>query len=196
MAKLTVLYDLGVLVHDNLLPQAEALAESLGRGSEEIERAIAASLPRYQSGAINQHTHWELIAAQLGLEESELFYNYAELGAIVNQQLLGRVRVQSPQMQLGLVSDATPDWVGHWRKELQLDRLFAAHIIESDLFEEKSYAELLTLAAERLQRPLAEVWFVDDKPEHLVAAKTLGMPLIDLSAKTDYAHAFAALPTS
>lgn len=194
MAKSTLLYDLGALVTESLVDQAPGLAEALGRPEPEVTGIIAKTAGRYASGEITQAAHWEDAAFYLGLDDTDLLGDFALAGATVDRELLGRARVQAGTMTIGLVSDATPDWVGHFRRTLKLDDLFHANIIGSELDEEQSYSQLLGLAAARLQAHPGEVWFVDRKPAHLTTATAVGMRGIDLATAPDYRAAFAALP--
>lgn len=190
----TVLYDLGALVRDDLRPQSKAIAESLGRDEVPVDNAIEASADRYAEGEITQGQHWEQIALRLGLPDTDTLAAYAENTAEVDKELLGRVRAQSPAHVMGLVSDATPDWVGEFRKEHQLDQLFRAHIIDSELAGSHTYRQLLELAAKRLQAAPPEVFFVDRRQAHLKAAADASMRLIDLNVSPNYQVAFAVLP--
>jgi len=194
MAKTTLLYDLGALITESLVDQAPGLAEALGRSEPEVTAIIAKTAVRYANGEITQAAHWEDAAFYLGLDDTDLLSDFALAGATVDQALLGRARVQASTMTVGLVSDATPDWVGHFRRTLKLDDLFHANIIGSELDEEQSYAQLLSLAAARLQAPPGEVWFVDRKPVHLAAARGVSMKGIDVGSAPDYKTAFAVLP--
>lgn len=193
MAKTTVVYDLGALIVESLAAQAAGIAETLGRRKPEVAGILGQAAPRYAAGEITQAEYWEDAAFRLGLDDTELLGDFVLAGAVVNQELLGRVRVQAGAMTLGLVSDATPDWVGHWRRLLKLDKLFHANIIGSELDGQQSYAQLLELSAGRLQAKPAEVWFVDNKRAHLQTAQSRHMQVIGLSPDTDYRSAFSRL---
>ena len=190
MNKPVLLYELDALVTDDLTPHAATIAEDLGRDEEAVTKALAASRPRYAAGEISQALHWEDAAFKLGLDDTDVFEAYSLNTAATDAAALGRLRAQAPGAVIGLVSDATPDWVGHWRQIHQLDRLVSASIIGSELDTELTYPELLKLAAERLQSPATAVWFVAKKPYHLEQARTIGMKPIDLRSG-DYAAAFA-----
>ena len=193
MAKPIVLYELDSLVEDDLSRETEELAEAVERSEDAVRVAIEASRERYERGEITQATHWGEIALKLALEDVEVIGAFALNSAVFNQELLGRIRAQSPLMTLGLISDATPDWVGHWRKTYQLDELLHVHVIGSELDEERDYRGLLELSAERLQTEPATVHFVDRKPAHLELAREVGMQTIDLAAGLDLKTAFAEL---
>ncbi len=193
MTKPIVLYELDALAEDDLNLAAEELAEAVERPVDAVREAVAASRERYERGEITQSAHWGQVALKLALEDIETIGAFALQSARFNRELLGRIRAQSPLMTLGLISDATPDWVGHWRKTYQLDELLHVHIIGSELDEERDYRGLLTLAAERLQAQPTNVHFVDRKPAHLELARALGMWTIDLSAVPDLKTAFGGL---
>lgn len=180
MTKPVLLYELDAVVTDDLTPQVSALAEDLQRDDDSVSRAIAASRPRYASGEISQPLHWEDTAFKLGLDHTDLLEAYSLNTAEIDREILGRIRAQAELAVVGLVSDAAPDWVGHWRQQLQLDRLVEVAIIGSELDTERSYKELLELSAQRLQAKPAEVWYVARKPVQLETAKSLGMKAIDL----------------
>lgn len=193
MTNQTILYDLSAIIEEDLVPQSEAVAEAVEREPEAVARAMTAPGARYARGELSQGAYWDQIALSLGLEDTDVLAAYSENGARVDSELLARIRAQAATHTLGLLSDATPDWVGRWRQEHQLDRLFSVHIIDSELAGQHSYDQLLKLAAERLQATPGEVWFVDRKPAHLAAAQQVGMHPIDLAGTPDYRRAFAAL---
>lgn len=192
--KSALLYDLGALINENLGQATEAIAEALELSEENVGKAIDLNTPAYDEGEISQGTYWERVAASLDVEDSELIAAFALQTAVVNQSLLAHVRTQSKRMVLGLLSDATPDWVGHFRRQLRLDKLFHAHIIDSELeVASRSYDDLLRLSAERLQRQPTEVTFIDTKSKHLSAAEALGMDVINLADTADYTQAFRVI---
>lgn len=171
------IYDLSVVINDDLSPNAEEIAENLGLDAEAAQRALSVSAPRYAVGEISQGAHWDDVAFKLGQEDTDLLAAFAERDAAVDQQILAKIRTQQATMTLGLVSDATPDWVGHWRRTLKLDQLFAVHIIGSELEHQRTYQGLMELAASRLQKPPQEIMFYSRKPAHNETASSLGMQL-------------------
>ncbi|MDP3999944.1 MAG: hypothetical protein Q8Q11_00715 [bacterium] len=173
-SKPTVLYDLGVIVTDDLSPSAEDLAEGLERPLDEVAAAIDDSKPAYDRGEITQVEHWGRVALKLALEDVDILQAFAINAATVDQAALGKIRVQSADHVLGLVSDAAPDFVGQFRKRYQLDELLHVHVIGSELDEERDYAGLLQLAAGRLQADPNGIIFVDRKPAHQAIARDLG----------------------
>lgn len=193
MSKKTVLYDLSAIVDEDIRLAAEEIADTLDMSPSDIGRVLERGHGPYAQGLTTQGEYWSDIAAQLLLEDLEVPAVYALRQARIDQKILGYIRAQSPLMVLGLVSDATPDWVGHWRKELKLDKLLHAHIIDSELGSHHTYAELLKLAAARVQRPANEVTLVDRKPAHLETARSLGMHTVPVSDGMDYGAAMATL---
>ena len=193
MSKPILLYELDALARDNLGRVADELADAVERPEASVRAAIDDSHARYERGEITQAAHWGQIALKLALEDIEVIGAFALNSAEIDHELLGRIRAQSPVMTLGLVSDATPDWVGHFRKTYQLDELLHVHVIGSELDEERDYRGLLALSAERLQAKPAAVRFVDRKPVHLQTAREVGFQTIDLSAASDLKTAFTGL---
>lgn len=193
MAATPLVYDLGTLISDDLSDTADAIAEALERSEESVAEAINRNAARYRQGRLTQGTYWETIADELGLEETDLLATHALNAAVVDRELLGRVRAQAPAHRLGLLSDATPDWVGHWRQTLELDKLFHSSVIGSDFDEARSYRDLLTISAERLQAAPGETYFVDRAAAHLETAAAAGMRTINLSQSHGYREAFAVL---
>lgn len=187
-----VLYDLGTIVRDDLVGHSEEIADALGRDEYAVENALQASAPRYIRGEISQGAHWEDAIARLDSEDFDTLATYAQHYADIDIELLGWIRGQQT-WKTGLVSDATPDFVGHFRRELKLDRLFRVHVIESETAGAEDYAALLKTAAGRLQTEPRNVWFIDRKPAHLDAAASIGMRTIDLKASPDYASAFRVI---
>lgn len=196
MPKPTLLYELEALVTDDVSGSLPELAEALERDEHPVEQAILADKAKYDAGEISQSAYWSSIALKLALEDIEIIGAIAMNAAEVDRELLGRIRAQSPVATLGLISDATPDWVGHFRKTYQLDELIHVHVIGSELDEEHAgldYPGLLKLSAERLQAKPSEISFVDRKPAHLKQAAETGYRTIDLNAAPDLKTAFAGI---
>jgi hypothetical protein len=195
-AKPIILYELDVLVTDDLSGSVSQLAEAVEREEHPVEQAVLAEKKKYDRGEITQSEYWGGIALKLALEDIEVIGAIAQNGAEFDLELLGRIKAQSPLATLGLISDATPDWVGHWRKTYQLDELIHVHVIGSELEEEhagRDYRGLLELSAERLQGKPADIAFVERKPAHLKIASDLGYQGIDLGNVPDLKTAFAGI---
>lgn len=196
MPKPTLLYELDSLVRDDLSGSISELAEAVERDEHPVEQAVRAELSKYDAGEISQAAYWGSIALKLALEDIEVIGTVAMNAAEVDLELLGRIRAQSPMATLGLISDATPDWVGHFRKTYQLDELIHVHVIGSELDEEHAgldYRGLLKLSAERLQAKAGEISFVDRKPVHLKLASEVGYRTIDLAGTPDLKTAFSGI---
>jgi putative hydrolase of the HAD superfamily len=193
MAKPILLYELDALARDDLSRVVDELADAVERPEDSVRTAIEGSRERYERGEITQIAHWGQIALKLALDDTEIIGAFALNSAEFDSELLGRIRAQSPVMTLGLISDATPDWVAHYRKTYQLDELLHVHVIGSELDEERDYPGLLKLSAERLQAAPGDVRFIDWKPAHLQTAQQVGLQTIDLAASPDYATAFKGL---
>ena len=189
--KPTVLYELDAIVPDDFALAAGPLAEYLDTDEDSLLAKITQAGVDYSAGRSNQGAYWEALAVELGLAEPELLGGFAINAAQSNQTILGRIRAQSPRAVLGLVSDATADWVGHFRKQLNLDRLIHVHVINADFAIEKPYDKLLLTAAERLNAKPDAIRFVANKPYHLEIGKSLGFQTI--AADSDLATAFRDL---
>lgn len=189
--KQIILYELDSIIPDDLSRAAEPLAEYLDRSEESVLEAISAESGPYQRGETNQFAYWEAIAERLGLAEAEILGGFAINVAVADPMVLGRIRGQTDRCLLGLVSDATPDWVSHFRQKYQLDRLLQVHIINSDFAIEKPYPKLLRTAAERLNGNPDQIRFVTSKDAQLKTAAELGFRTID--ARGDVAAAFSDL---
>ena len=188
--KPVILYELDAIVPDEPRAMAGPLAEYLERDEDTIAGEIGAAA-EYIDGRSNQGAFWEDVAERLGLAEAELLGGFAINAATARQDLLGRIRVQKSRALLGLVSDATADWVGHFRKALELDRLIQVHVINADFAIEKPYDKLLRTAAERLNTDPGQVRFVAAKPHQLQTARDLGFQTVN--AHSDLATAFSDL---
>lgn len=189
--KPVILYELDALVPDDPALMAGPLAEYLDRDEDTVAQEIVAAGAEYVDGRSNQGAFWEAVAERLGLAEAELLGGFAINAASARQDLLGRARVQKSRALLGLVSDATADWVGHFRKTLELDRLLQVHVINADFAIEKPYDRLLKTAAERLNTDPDRIRFVAAKPHQLSVAAGLGYQTVD--ANNDLAAAFTDL---
>jgi FMN phosphatase YigB (HAD superfamily) len=186
-----ILYELDAIIPDDLTRAAEPLAEYLDRSEDSILEAIRAESGPYLKGEMNQVAFWEKLAERLGLAEAELLGGFAINAATADPIVLGRIRAQSDRCLLGLVSDATPDWVSHFRQKYQLDRLLHVHIINSDFAIEKPYPKLLRTAAERLNADPDQIRFVASKDAQLTQAGQLGFRTVD--ARGDLVAAFTDL---
>lgn len=178
--KPAVLCDLGALVRENLLSQTAEIAAALERPESEIVPIVEREAAAYAEGRISQGDYWSDIAGSLLLDDLDVPAVYGERSAETEPTVLGAFRGYQTRIVSGLVSDATPDWVGLWRKTYALDKLFDVSVIGSEVAEKIEYVELLKLAASRVQREPRQITFVDYKSAHLQGAASLGMTTVDI----------------
>ncbi len=176
-----VFFDLGgVIVRTEFQSPREYLADRLGMEYDDLVRLVfdsetgrAASL-----GGISEEEHWEAVARRLKRpQEAAQLREEFFAGDVVDRELVDFIRALRPRFKTGLISNA---WSGmrEYIVEKKFDDAFDVTIISAEVGAVKPGAQIFQLALKQAQVRAEEAVFVDDFPENVDAARSLGLAAI------------------
>lgn len=93
----------------------------------------------------------------------------------INMPLIELIKRLHGQYKIGLLSNASSEYVRSLLKESKIEALFDAIILSSEVRITKPNPEIYKMVCERLGANLTDVLFVDDKCIYVQSAKSLGM---------------------
>ncbi len=182
MSVRAIFFDLGgVIFRTDYQAPREHLAERLNTTYEDLNRIVFDSESSRQAsvGAISTEAHWDAVLRRLGRPASEAKAIRDEFfaGDVVDLELIAFIRSLRPRYQTGIISNAWPDL----RQDLinkKVEDAFDALIISSEVGVMKPDPKIFRIALEKLGVAAREAIFVDDTPDNVDAARSLGMQAI------------------
>jgi FMN phosphatase YigB (HAD superfamily) len=174
-----VFFDLGgVIVRTEYQAPRQHLAERLGLEYEDLVRAVFESetARRASVGAATEQEHWLALTRKFGRPASELDSLRDEFfgGDILDHELLDFIRSLRPRFKTGLISNAW-DGLRPFIVSRKFDDAFDVMIISAEAKMLKPGEEIYRLALDQAGVRADEAVFVDDLPENIEAAQSLGM---------------------
>ncbi len=177
-----VFFDLGgVLVRTEFQAPRQHLAERLGLEYEDIIRIVFDSETSRQAslGQITEAEHWAAVARRLHLADSEAQKLQDEFfaGDVTDRNLVDFLRGLRDTHKVGLISNA---WSGlrPWIISRKFDDAFDLMVISAEIGLMKPDPRIFQYALEQLDLAASEAVFVDDVPENVEAARSLGMQAV------------------
>lgn len=174
-----IFFDMGGVIGRTESRQSRTLlAESLGLTYEEMDKAVFEneSSLRASLGLISEDRHWQNVASNLGMPESEVERLAEEFfgGDRVDQELVNLMREMRKTIKVGLISNA---WSGlrEWIVSKGFDDAFDTMVISAEVGIVKPDARIFQIALSKLQVNPDEAIFVDDMLKNVEAARKLGM---------------------
>ncbi len=171
----------GVIGRTEFQAPRQHLAERLGMEYEQLVELVfgSESSVRASLGQICEDEHWSVVIGKLGRPASELpaIRDQFFAGDVVDRELLAFLGSLRPGCKVGLISNA---WSGlrSWMAARDYDRAFDEMIISAEAGVMKPDARIYHLALEKFGIAAAESVFVDDFPENVEGAKTVGMQTV------------------
>jgi putative hydrolase of the HAD superfamily len=194
----------GVIAHPNEARADElldALRPGLRRSEVQRHRDGAALKPvwaAYSVGAIDSSNYWSQVLASLGLPEQgptleAMLALQAETGwGHIDDAVLGFARdiANAHELRLGILSNSSSDHE-HWIPKMVagFDALRFSHRVGARKPDDAAFVG----AIEALGVPAPSVFFVDDKPRNIEAAKKLGLQTFTFTGLDDLRVALSAL---
>ncbi len=177
-----VYFDLGgVLVRTEFQAPRLHLAERFGMEYEDLVKMVfdGETADQASLGLISEQDQWAAVARQLNLPESEIQAVHDEFfaGDVIDLQLLEFIRGLRKQYKVGLISNA---WSGlrPWIISKKFEDVFNAMTISAEVGVMKPDARIYRIALESLDVASAESVFMDDFPDNVEGARTVGMQAI------------------
>ncbi|MGE5251410.1 MAG: HAD family hydrolase [Bacteroidota bacterium] len=182
MAFQAVFFDLGgVIVRTEYQAPRQHLAERLGTEYEDLVRAVFGSETARQAslGKISEAQHWDFVARRFGRPPSEAQALRGEFygGDIVDHELIEFIRSLRPRFKTGVISNAFSG-LRQYMIDNKFEDAFDRIIISAEVGAMKPEPGIFQIALESSGVPAEAAVFVDDFPENLEGARTVGMATV------------------
>lgn len=178
-----VLWDLGgVLVQTDDPTPRSALADRFEMSVQELEHLVfyGESARQAQLGRLTTYEQWEQVGSALHLTGSELSEVKRQFwaGQRVDPDLMVFIRGLRPFVRTALVSNAFSDLRQTLSQRWQIADSFDEIIISAEVGVRKPDPRIFRLALERLRVEPWQAVLVDNDPENVASARSLGIQTV------------------
>ncbi len=170
----------GVLMKTRDYAPRLAWDNRLGLATGTVERTVhnATSWVQAQTGQISLKDYWDDVRKQLNINADDVqqladdFYS----GDMLDPLLVSYIRQQKDAgITVALLSNDTHELLRPKLKEHEIIDLFEPLVISSEIGVMKPNSEAYTAVLDQLERPAEETIFIDDRPENIAGAETVGI---------------------
>ncbi len=182
----TVIFDLGgVLVRtDNREPRTK-LAEKFDMSYEDLSALVygCESAEMATRGEITAEEHKETVLSELGLPPGTFpaFGDEFWAGDSLDRQLVEFIKSLREEYKTVLLSNAWDDLRDMLINQWEIDGIFDQIFISAELKTYKPDPEIFQILIESLDQDPAELIFIDDFPENIVAARNAGINAVQFN---------------
>lgn len=188
MALKAVIFDYGMVLSTAQEPQALAALRSITRLSEiDFEEHYWRHRHSYDLGDLNGAAFWTHISKDAGLDLSSteierLIENDVLMWSTLNEPMIRWVHaVQDAGFKTAILSNMGEELVVYMRQEFGWLGRFDHHTWSCELRIAKPDPAIYAYTCEKLGVAPADALFLDDKPENIAAAHSIGLPAIQFS---------------
>lgn len=176
MAIKAVIFDLGgVIFHLGEFGYRREVARRLGLG-DALPPAYEEALPAIQRGEMAEEDLWEAMSGRR--VSSDAFDDAWEQHFLVNPEMLAlAAELRERGLRTAVLSNTQASHVAIMRR-MGVLAPFDPVLMSCEVGRRKPEKEIFELALERLGLPANEVAFVDDVPEYVAAAASVGIHAI------------------
>ena len=175
-----IIFDFGrVITAQKPLSLFRSYEEELGRDPDTINSIMFGS-QAWQDTLLGRKTteeFWHLIGPELGLstaDEVNRFRRRYHADEAINEAVLDLIRKLHGRYKLAILSNSPPD-LTRWLVDWEMRDLFEVVFCSGDEGMIKPDPAAFKLTLERLGVEPGEAVFIDDTPEHVEAARKLGI---------------------
>ena len=175
-----IIFDFGrVITAQKPLSLFRSYEEELGRDPDTINSIMFGS-QAWQDTLLGRKTteeFWHLIGPELGLstaDEINRFRRRYHADEAINEAVLDLIRKLRGRYKLAILSNSPPD-LTRWLVDWEMRDLFEVVFCSGDEGMIKPDPAAFKLTLERLGVEPGEAVFIDDTPEHVEAARKLGI---------------------
>ncbi len=171
----------GVIVRTEFQAPRQHLADSLGIEYEDLVKLVFDSESAQQAtiGLISEDEHWAAVMRRLHrpAAETQAVRDEFFAGDIIDTGLLDFLRSLRGKVKVGMISNA---WSGlrEYILSKKFEDAFDVMIISAEVKAMKPDARIFEIALEKLAALPSESVFLDDFPENVQAARSVGMQAI------------------
>jgi putative hydrolase of the HAD superfamily len=208
MALRAVIFDYGMVLSTAQEPQAyENLKNITGLDTKALDEHYWRHRHSYDLGFLNGTTYWQQISDDAGLsltgtEIERLIENDVLMWSTLNEQMLTWVyAVQDAGFRIAILSNMGEDLLKYMRQEFGWLGRFDHHTWSCELNIAKPDPAIYLHTCDKLGVKPEEALFLDDKPENIAAAESVGIEAIQFSTvdalreELDRRGLLAVLPT-
>jgi putative hydrolase of the HAD superfamily len=188
MALRAVIFDYGMVLSTAQEPVAHANLKTItGLDGDAFEQAYWKRRHDYDLGFLNGTTFWQSISDDNGLALSSaqierLIENDVLMWSTLNEQMLAWVyAVQDAGFRIGILSNMGEDLLKYMRQEFGWLGRFDHHTWSCELNIAKPDPAIYLHTCKKLGVTPEQSLFIDDKPENIAAAESVGMAAIQFS---------------
>jgi len=188
MALRAVIFDYGMVLSTAQEPVAHANLKTItGLEGDAFEAAYWKRRHDYDLGFLNGTTFWQSISDDNGLALSSaqierLIENDVLMWSTLNEQMLAWVyAVQDAGFRIGILSNMGEDLLKYMRQEFGWLGRFDHHTWSCELNIAKPDPAIYLHTCKKLGVTPEQSLFIDDKPENIAAAESVGMAAIQFS---------------
>ncbi len=179
----TIIFDLSEVLLRGLHGTADRLAGVLPYSPSEIDRHLTGpDFYRLMRGQLFEREYWNAMKQQHGWR-----IPISTAMDIVRQnfQEIEHVRPQIIDLRrrgyrLGLLSNHAREWIEHCEQRFHYEQLFDDAVYSFHRGHLKPERIMFSTALQRLSANPEQTLFVDDQPENLLAARELGMRVLQM----------------
>ena len=188
MALKAVIFDYGMVLSTAQEPVAHANLKAItGLDGEQFDQAYWRRRHDYDLGFLNGVSYWQSISdeAGLGLSSAQierLIENDVLMWSTLNEQMLAWVyAVQDAGFKIGILSNMGEELLKYMRQEFGWLGRFDHHTWSCELNIAKPDPAIYLHTCDKLGVAPGEALFLDDKPENIAAAESVGIEAIQFS---------------
>jgi epoxide hydrolase-like predicted phosphatase len=175
-----VIFDVGgVILHDREHAKRSEWETRLGLPPGQLTRLVLGSEPAAHaaSGEVTEWQVWQAVGVQLGLDEAhslELqrdFWSSEQLDVT----MVRFIQTLRPRYKVGILSNAWSDARSFHNAKFEMNTWVDVQVYSAEVGLLKPDPRIYRIVLDQLQLPAGVCVFVDDRPENVQAAQTLGM---------------------
>ena len=188
MALKAVIFDYGMVLSTAQEPVAYSNLKAItGLDGSHFEQAYWKRRHDYDLGFLNGTSYWQSISDDAGLALSSaqierLIENDVLMWSTLNEQMLAWVyAVQDAGFKIGILSNMGEELLKYMRQEFGWLGRFDHHTWSCELNIAKPDPAIYLHTCDKLGVAPGEALFLDDKPENIAAAESVGIAAIQFS---------------
>jgi len=175
-----VIFDVGgVIVHEGDYTKRIEWETRLGLPAGQLTRLVLDSEPAVYaaSGQVTERQVWQAVGSWLGLDEAHIlelqrdFWSSEQLD-ITLVQFIQSLR---PRYKIGILSNAWSDARSFHDAKFKMNTWVDVQVYSAEVKLLKPDPRIYQIVLDQLKLPAGECVFVDDRPENVQAARSLGM---------------------
>lgn len=172
-----IIFDFGGVVstRGNFDKAKEKFSKIFGVSKDDFDAVFTKNWYLWRDDKINEKRFWDNISNELNFE-----YNFEQVKKItrnitkINNSMVSLIKEIRNKYKIYILSNHAREWFNHTIKKDGLDELFDGIFTSFEAQVSKPEKEIYLKFLEKFGCEASECVFIDDKPENIDAAKSLG----------------------